>query len=336
MYDYDTFRSAIKAFEAELSKINTSKRSFPGYEVYKEINFVEPEPVVDFELAFCDGGNYPIFMSNYFVFQMNRVFASAWKGRKRIKYISVDFLTLTRWTAEGFSSSVYPLKSNLQAPSFDFLPREADTVVQYRELRGLDALKAASQLPRRIAEKKVAKALISDYTLVLDGLLQPECQAEWDAISEIRSLSKAGGHLVAGFAKTAALMDPGVFPLGMLDREGEWYVRLARVTSRDSDLYAAKLHRVALTPYFVELVAGDERSISDFFNALFSDSLDPHLPGYPHGLIDADRSARVGTREIERLRSEVLRVMQPELAKAVLRGERTLTTHDLLNALNSI
>ncbi len=336
MYEADAFKSAIKAFESELARLKASKRSVPGYEICEELDFVEPKPAYDFDLAFCDGGNYPIFNSSYFIFQLNRIFASSWKGRKRTGYFSVDFLTLTRRTAEGFSSAVYPLKASPGAAFGDVLPSEAETAVDYRELMGLDALKAASQLPRRIAEKKLARMLIGNHVVVLDGLLQPECQAEWSAIKELRSLSQASGYPIAGLAKTAALLDPALVPTALLDRQGEWYVRLARVTSRGSDLYAAKFHRAALTPYFVEVVAGDERSVEDLFSALFSDSLDPHLPGYPHGLIDADRNARVGMREAERLRGEMLRVMKPDLVKGILLGERTLGTHDLLNALNSM
>ncbi|WP_449461712.1 hypothetical protein PQ610_04860 [Tardisphaera miroshnichenkoae] len=336
MYDADAFRNAIKAFESELTRLSASKRRVPGYEICEELEFVEPMPAYDFDLAFCDGGNYTIFTSSYFIFQLNRVFASSWKGRKRTAYVSVDFLTLTRRTTEGFSSAVYPLKADSETPLVEVLPSEAETLVDYRELMGLDALTAASQLPRRIAEKKLAMTLIGKHVVVLDGLLQPECQAEWSAINELRSLSQVGGHLVAGLAKTAALLDPALVPAIVLEKEGEWYVRLAKVTSRGSDLYAAKFHRAALAPYFVEVVEGDKRLIEDLFNALFSDSLDPHLPGYPHGLIDADRNARVGMREAERLRGEILRMMQPKLAKDIMRGERTLGTHDLLNALNSI
>ncbi|MFQ1021317.1 hypothetical protein [Tardisphaera saccharovorans] len=336
MYDAEAFKSAIRAFESELVRLNASKRSVPGYEICEDLNFVEPKPAYDFDLAFCDGGNYPIFTSSYFIFQLNRVFASSWKGRKRTAYVSVDFLTLTRRTNEGFSSAVYPLKATSDIAVGDVLPSEPETVVDYRELMGLDALTAASQLPRRIAEKKLARTLIGDHVVVLDGLLQPECQAEWNTINELRSLSQAGNHLVAGLAKTAALLDPALVPTTLLDREGEWYVRIARVTPRGSDLYAAKFHRAAIAPYFVEVVEGDERSIEDLFDALFSDSLDPHLPGYPHGLIDADKNARVGMREAERLREEILRVIEPELAKGIVRGERTLGTHDLLNALNSM
>jgi len=336
MYDAEAFKSAIKAFESELARLNASKRSVPGYQICEDLEFVEPKPVYDFDLAFCDGGNYPIFTSSYFVFQLNRVFASSWKGRKRTAYVSVDFLTLTRRTTEGFSSAVYPLKATSDIAVGSVLPSEAETVVDYRELMGLDALTAASQLPRRIAEKKLARTLIGDRVVILDGLLQPECQAEWSAISELRSVSQAGNHLIAGLAKTAALLHPALVPTALLDREGEWYVRLARVTSRGSDLYAAKFHRAAIAPYFVEVVGADERSIEDLFNALFSDSLDPHLPGYPHGLIDADRNARVGMHEAEHLRGKILHMMEPELAEGIVRGERTLGTHDLLNALNSM
>ncbi|MFP3220256.1 MAG: hypothetical protein RXR41_03815 [Candidatus Marsarchaeota archaeon] len=342
--DEKAFGDAVLGFQEELKKAYSSSPPSSGVKIYPEPFFMHPTSVRDYQVTFCDGGNYPLIVTHFYALEVNRVFLSTWRGAKRLAYASIDFFSMTRQAGGYVSSVVWPLSFTVKgyglgAGDLEPIVRmdEENTLVRYRELGGLEALLKAAQIPRRIGERRLMAAAMAAGSgfFVFDGLLQAEVPQESSAIQKAVSLSEERGLMVAGFAKTAGLLDPGTLPKSIFTRTGEWYARIGETETRDSYIYAVRFHRSSLTPYVVEVSKRGAGDYDSFFRALFSDSLDPHLPGYPHGLLDADRHARVRRHEAERLRARFISKLPVEQAQEILRQERAITTHEALNLISS-
>lgn len=333
----DAFSSTVEQFQQELKKINTSSQSNANYHIYDQCNFEEPTRSEKYLMTFCDGGNFPLFLTHYYLVQLNRVFISSWSSRKRILHASFDFFSMTRQNGEFLSSVVWPITQKGDFPcGIDI--SDNDTKVRYRELGGFDAQIRASQIPRRLAERgALLKAMEkTEGYFIADGLLQAEVNSEQRLLQAASKLADEKGLMLAGFAKTAGLLDPGVLPRPIISKKGEWYARVGEIPSRESYLYVVKFHRKAIAPYAVEVSKHGKEDYQSLFSALFSDSLDPHLPGYPHGLIDVDRRARIGHREAERFKNYFLSRLPREVSQEIIRQERAISTHDILNAISAL
>ena len=306
----DAFSSTIEQFQQELKKIDTSSQSNVNYRIYDKCNFEDPTRSENYLMTFCDGGNFPLFLTHYYLVQLNRVF---------------------------LSSVVWPIAQKGDF-SCDVDISDHDTRVRYRELGGFDALIRASQIPRRLAERgALLKAMEkTEGYFIVDGLLQAEVNSEQRLLQAASKLADEKGLMLAGFAKTAGLLDPGVLPSPIISKNGEWYARVGEIPSRESYLYVVKFHRKAMAPYAVEVSKHGKGDYQSLFSALFSDSLDPHLPGYPHGLIDVDRRARIGHHEAERFKNYFLSKLPREVSQEIIRQERAISTHDILNAISAL
>ncbi|MEM2914852.1 MAG: hypothetical protein QXH91_05580, partial [Candidatus Bathyarchaeia archaeon] len=91
--------------------------------------------------------------------------------------------------------------------------------------------------------------------------------------------------------------------------QGKWYFKVAEATSSDHNavIFVTKLspkaqHVFRYEIYRQQFLKMSEENINEIFSHLAMNSQDIGFPGYPYGLIDADRFARVQDKEIEGFR----------------------------------
>ncbi|MDG6904678.1 MAG: DNA double-strand break repair nuclease NurA [Nitrososphaerota archaeon] len=283
-------------------------------------------------LAFVDGGNQEIIGAPNFSVQLNRVYSSAWKGRERAPWRlpRIEFFSSTySCFREGkiyFETSAIPSSANSER----YLPDPEDlsinsmdrTIMNGRQRAGIERV---GSIARKFSEWRMALRALDDLSagdiLVMDGTLQGNVTNE---VKYSRALSKAAkekGIVLTGLSKTSSVFTTSGLSLNgavsMLAKkekiEGNWYLPVAVSQSMDHDVYItiAKLNQFGDWVFRFEIQREEYEDIgreglAEVFSLLCENSTDATFPGYPYGLIDADRFARVSEDEVEYYRALVM------------------------------
>jgi len=296
-----------------------------GFKLIKEEKSVR-------KIAFLDGGNQEIIGAPNFSVQLNRLYAGVWMGKDRIP-ISLPIIEFFSTTFSTFKNNEIFYKTIIipSSPEFEkYLPNGDD--ISFNSLdrsitngnQRADIERVAS-IARRFSEWKyallVSKSLNSEDVLVMDGTLQSNFTHEGKYLKELISEVKDHQVILCGLSKTSALFTTTALSLlGAINKlsydnkiTGEWYYPIAESTSEDHDVMvlAVKLNVISDRVYRMEIPnyqfkSLSEKQINEILTGLAKNSSDATFPGYPYGLIDADRFARVSFNELEYYRGIVI------------------------------
>lgn len=200
-------------------------------------------------------------------------------------------------------------------------------------------------VPRAFAEWKMAAAVVQRElgegdVIVLDGTLQTGYGGEARLADALYGQARRRGVIVCALAKTTTMMGPGGIPVLYAAQEAArkaghrtWYMPLARRASGGDGsgfTLAVRLHRHSRFTYRFEVLRDqydslvDAGKLGDVIGSIAANSGDPSFPGYPYGLVSADRHARVRSTECTVHR----RVLLGELGRHEY--GRTMVDHTLL------
>jgi len=340
-----------------------------GNSDYETLPFV-PESFIpilesksDKRAAYIDGGNQEILGAPNFSVQINRLYFNVFKEQTRILPKSlpskIEFYSATlpdyRHDEIFYDTKIFPLKDELA----DLVPDEhhlsfssTDRTVTIGTQRA-DIERVAS-IARRFAEWEFAKHVIENELeegdiVVHDGALQTGFTNEQIYTKRAFDAATKKGVTFTGLSKTSALFTTtGLSLLGAVQKLAEeykvaesWCLPVAKVLNvhHNAFIYVVKLHENARHVFRYE-VYGDqarkmsEQGLGEITSVLAENSKDIAFPGYPYGLIDADRFARVSGNEIEKyqvlLLSEISKLGKwKDIARHVSSGD----AHSVLDML---
>lgn len=311
------------------------------------------------KLAFVDGGNQEIIGAPNFSVQLNRVYSMAWKGKirdrwslPRVEYFSSTFSCFKNDEIH-YETTVIPSIQDTEK----YLPDDKHLSFSSMERSLMNGNQRADidrvgSVARRFGEWRVALNALDELSegdiLVMDGTLQSNFKNEAEYVKALSAKASERGVVLTGISKTSAIFTTkGQSLLGTVNTlaetegiKGNWYFPVAESTSVDHDVIitVAKLNPVADWVFRVEIQRefynklGDQ--IEEIFSLLCQNSIDPTFPGYPYGLIDADRFARVSFDEVAYYRSLIVSEIS-KLGKAsrFLPHIHSGDAHDILNLL---
>lgn len=312
------------------------------------------------KLVFVDGGNHEVLGAPNFSIQLNRVYSCAWNGKKRLewKLPRVEFFSSTfscfRNNEIHYESSVIASDGE----SLDFLPDSQDLSFSSLDRSLMNGnqradIERVGSVARRFAEWRLAlKAVVGlspGDVLVMDGTLQSNFTNEGKYAKALVAAANARGIVLIGLSKTSTLFTTsGLSLLGAVNKlaeqskvQGDWYYPVAESRNVDHDVVisVARLNPVADRVFRVELQRDEYEKLGrsgaeEIFSLLCQNSCDPTFPGYPYGLIDADRFARVSYDEIEYYRSLIIsHISKMGHGSKFLSHIHSGDAHDLLNLL---
>ncbi len=284
------------------------------------------------KLAFVDGGNHEVLGAPNFSIQLNRVYSSAWNGKNRVawKLPRVEFFSSTY---SCFKDNEIHYKSSVMASgreSVDYLPDAPDlcfSSVDRSLMNGNQRadMERVGSVARRFAEWRLALRAVDELSendiLVMDGTLQSNFTNEGKYQKALTTAAKKRGIVLTGLSKTSTLFTTtGLSLLGAVNKlsenskiQGNWYFPVAESRSIDHDavISVARLNPIADRVFRVELQRDEYEQLGtsgleEVFSLLCQNSCDASFPGYPYGLIDADRFARVSYDEIEYYRGLII------------------------------
>ncbi|MDF1537904.1 MAG: DNA double-strand break repair nuclease NurA [Candidatus Thorarchaeota archaeon] len=319
----------------------------------------------DRRIAFLDGGNQEIVGAPNFSIQINRIYFCIFDGKKRvspenipnkIEYFSATYSDF-RDGQIFYDTIIIPLDDRYSG----YIPNEGDlsfnsmdrAVMQGNMRAGISRV---ASIARRFGEWEfsrhvIDKELQAGDIFVADGTLQAAFPNESQYVNRVFEAAKKSGAIATGLSKSCTLFtDTGLSLVGAIRLLAEkeqisypaWIyhpiVDIFEPTHRAS-LYIAKLNSVADRIYRYEIYQDQAKSLSDDdFNEIFSklaeNSKDISIPGYPYGLVVADREGRVRFNEMEGYRTMLLsELSQTGNLEKFKRYIQAIDTHDALDML---
>lgn len=313
------------------------------------------------KIAFIDGGNQEILGAPNFSIQLNRVCWNLWRGTERVSNLvpqRLEFFSGTFSTIRNdeifYDTRLFPL-AETEKP----LPSDADLSFNASDrsvMRGNQRadISYVVSIARRFSELVVARDVVENQLvegdiLVLDGTLQTEFPNENKYLGQLKDTAKSKGVVLAGLSKTSSIFtDTGYSLLGALDKlspeelkHAEWYYPIVDLARSDHYvvLLGVKLNSVTDRIFRFEIdrdqyLSLSELALNEILTQLVRNSTDFTFPGYPYGLIDVDRFARVATSELLYHRTMFLSQMaEANKWDKFRRHINAADAHSLLNTL---
>lgn len=307
-------------------------------------------------IAFLDGGNLEVLSSpNYSVHFIRLYFSIFDDGIKRQKTKipnRIEFFVAVESVFEKevlFKTRLFPLheehKNFLPDPK-DLVFSSIDETLQIgKERVNVSTIGGVS---RSFAEWNLASHLLKEEKIdlfVRDGTLHPAYTNEDTYAIKAQEAAIDSNTIFAGVAKTCRLFTTTGYSLiaavSKLARNSNindsWYFDnfvVSNNPSHKADINIAKLHDSAKFILRVELLKDQAQEKERAFALLASNSRDLSFPGYPYGLVDADKHAGVSQEELEPLKYLLL----SEFAKNnklqdMQDGSMAVTAHDWLDRI---
>ncbi len=318
------------------------------------------------KICYIDGGNLEIFGGANFSVQYNRLYFCIFdEYNKRVLPQTlpskIEFISATyakREPNEIYYSTIMVPITNI--PN-NILPKASDL-----EFNSLDRticlgirranISHVGSMTRRFCEWSFASAILKNELsagdiLVRDGSLQTAITNESKYSDHAYEMAEETEVILSGLSKTSSLFtSTGLSLLGAiaelaniyeLQRKAWYYYPVARNTQPDhkASIFVVKLHSESVYTFRYEIYREqaenmNQEEIMDLLNSIAYNSRDIAFPGYPYGLIAADKNARVAYQELEGFRvmffSEISK--QQKWSKFV-HHIRTQDAHSILNEI---
>ncbi len=309
--------SNITITDKDFILFNEEKKA--AVKIQKQNFFDIPDKKLDKKIAFIDGGNLEILRSPSLSLFFNRIYYTIYQNNKRIKNQLYEFYTLiTAVNKENklfFKTEYLFTKNKFEIKEYEFDSFDKTLTTGSRRV----SISLIGNIIRRFSELIVAKEFDSDY-VVIDGSLEPKYPYEEELIDLL-------GKKVCGLSKTTEL----------LTKNGNTVTtHLAKITDKktwchkiNDNLSFLKLH--SKSRYVFKFETFNE-NIEELLALLKQNSKDPIFLGYPYGLIEADKFARVSNKDKEMLKLQLQFKLKDkfELIEPYI---KSLDAHDVLDSI---
>ncbi len=265
----------------------------------------------DRKICCIDGGNNKVYRSPTDSIHLIRIYFNIFQGEKRVENIDpfTAFLT-SRFDGNCIEAELKPLNGSIPFGQSRFVLDESEVEEKTPT--------SAGHTVRKYLEWKALRYAVDEYLdegdiVVRDGVLQTTVESEREYAEEAyRKVEEAGAALV-GIAKTSSLMTTENYPLiasvqAIARESGKkmWYYHpIAHNSHPDhkGDLYIVKYHPSSDYAFRTEFYRDVEVDREEVLSQLAFQARDPIFLGYPYGMVDADKKARVTDEEVDYLKN---------------------------------
>lgn len=295
------------------------KFSGEGYRAHKiDIkNFHEIKPSLsNKKIAFIDGGNAEIIGSANFSLNLIRTCFAIYQNNKRIYSRKFDIFAFIHAVDEN--GEIYYKTSFFNAGNSIKLDEISFSSFDHTLMNGINRaeISSAANAIRRFMELKLAK-LVSDGKLadiiVLDGNLQSTLTNENKYLNEMYESCIKNNTVLSALSKTNSLFTENgnllSAVLSNISKLPSWfYYPIAEINNHNhkAEMFFVKLHDKSRHVFRFEIFNVQKSKAEEAISILASNSTDPIFLGYPYGLVEADRMARVSNTERESLKTMIL------------------------------
>lgn len=317
MFD-EAVEKILKSLDEGAMTAGYPKFSGKGYRAYKidAKNFHEiKKEDSGKKTAFVDGGNAEIISSAGFSLNVIRVCYVIHQNNRKTEFKKFEIIAFIRAVSKD-NEIHYKVSFFNQNPMA--LNEMSFSSLDYTLMLGTNRAEISSvaNAIRRFAELKAAKSIadgkIADF-IVLDGNLQSTVSSEKSFLDELYESCANNNVVLAALSKTSSLFtDNGNMMnvvLGSIGPSQAWnYHPVADISNPQhrAEMFFAKFHEKSKHVFRLEVFNQQKAKAQEAINILAANCKDPIFIGYPYGMVEADRIARVGNSEKESLRTMIL------------------------------
>ncbi len=316
---------------------------------FKEIKDVDSNN----KIAFIDGGSSEIIKSSNFSLNLIRIYYTTYKENKRINSKKQEFYAFTHTKNidnELFYNAEFTNNdnknnnieiNNLLPNNEDLLLSSFDETIKQGITRA--SISNVSNVIRRFSELKTAINLTDNLDendiIVLDGSLQCTFTNEKKYFEELYKKAEEKNIIISGLSKTTTLMtDRGNSIANALNKfniDGKWFynpVVEIKASNHKAEMAFVKLHESSKYIFRFEIHKEQKQHLNNVISLISNNCKDAVFIGYPYGLIEADRNARVSQQEKEML----LTLFSTKLGKDWEKIKESLSNVDAHEVLDNI
>jgi hypothetical protein len=293
------------------------------------------------KLAFIDGGNNCLLALPNFSIHLVRVYFNIFQQNTRLSSVSIpqriDFYVLAYASLKDtdifYNAQIFPLKNK----DSKYLPADLISFDSWDKTLIAGGFRAdinkVCTSARRFIEWHLAGFIAENELdegdiIVRDGTLQTSVTGESEYTNHAYEQAKRKGVLFSGLAKTCTLFtDTGNSLASVIHQLGNktiktdpwFYNPVVDINHPDhkAELFFVKLHPESKYVFRYEINKDqikelDKDDVGSVLSDLALNAKDICFPGYPYGLVDADRFARVQSWEVEQHRAMVLALLHDQ------------------------
>ncbi|MBN1644864.1 hypothetical protein JW851_02385 [Candidatus Woesearchaeota archaeon] len=250
------------------------------------------------KVCYIDGGNAEIIGAANFSLQLIRTYYTVYSGNARVANKKHDFYVLVSAKGDGnkikYEAETYNTHFRLEK-EFDALDKSLISGGHKIEPSKI------AEVIRKFAEIKMAceaiDALEKGDVIVRDGDLEPSITNEEKYYEQLFEKAKQKEIIITGLSKTSAVLtntgNSAASALSVISPDCEWYYLATPFIG------FAKLNKNS--KHVFRLDTSNKDRTGDVLGLLKTNSTDPCFLGYPYGLIEADKHARVTKKEQQQI-----------------------------------
>jgi hypothetical protein len=361
----------VEALERVITNVPMGQPSFgderyTAFDLSTEHFFPLPKRTSNGKIAFVDGGSAELLSAPNFTVGFIRVYFGLFKGDQRIEPTNlpsrIDFFILCYSTIKSnhitYKTEIFPVKEEWK----EFLPHIDDL-----EFNSFDqtlmsgnqrvAINRILDVARSFSEWHFAKFIIQNELekgdiIVRDGSLQTYVTNESKYANETYEAAMKKGVYFTAISKTSTLFTDTGQPLfasiqllseSSALKDSAWYYHpIVAITHPDhkAEMFAVKLHKNSDYVFRFEVLRDQVTKhnlgeVELIISSLSTNSRDVGFPGYPYGLIDADKFARVSMTEKTAYEFQFRAILssQKEIWEKISKFVRASDAHEVLNKL---
>ncbi|MEM3127136.1 MAG: DNA double-strand break repair nuclease NurA, partial [Candidatus Woesearchaeota archaeon] len=262
---------------AEGDSIDYEKTGYEPLPITKA-NFVKLEETKNKKIAFIDGGNACLIETPAYCVHFVRVFGALFQDDKKILNKKYECFVLG---AKNEIDLFWEGEKLDEIEAFGEIERVGDLVRKQCEII----------LSKKFAEK-------ADL-VVLDGTLEATTKNEEKLFSELYSAAEKNNCIVAALAKTTSLTTKrgasAAAYIASIGPQGTWECN--NIIKTNSKMHQANISFVKLNKNSKHIFRFETHNSKEVASWLLPHCNDASFPGYPYGLIYADKFARVSNEE---------------------------------------
>ncbi|MBI4143254.1 DNA double-strand break repair nuclease NurA [Candidatus Woesearchaeota archaeon] len=342
MFD-EAVEKILKSLDESVMTAGYPKFSGKGYRAYRidAKNFHEiKKEESGRKTAFVDGGNAEIISSASFSLNVIRICYVTYKNNRKIGLKKFEIIAFIHSISKDN-------EIHYQVSFFNQHPLDLDEMyfssLDYTLMLGTNRAEISSvaNAIRRFAELRIAKSIaderIADF-IVLDGNLQSTISGEKSFLDELYESCANNDAVLAALSKTSSLFtDNGnsmSIVLGRIGPPKAWhYHPIAEISNPEhkAEMFFAKFHEKSKHVFRFEIFNQHKARAEEAISILAANCKDPIFIGYPYGLVEADKIARVGNSEKESLRTMILAKLKNKNVESYLNSGNA---HEILDRIS--
>lgn len=294
------------------------------------------------KIAFIDGGNQEIFGAHNFSLQLIRIYYCIYQNNKRIEKGTYEAYALISAKKKEkslfFDVKMFFKNKVLDVADIGFDAYDETLSIGQRMVK----VEAVGDEVRKFAELSLAKDLCKNLDggfIVLDTTLEATVNGEKRLFDDLFEQAKKNKVTVGALSKTTSLLTENgnsiVAILNMISQDSHWFYHpLVKIDNplHKADILLVKLHKKSKYVFRLEVNNSHEPALNELLSLLADNSCDPVFLGYPYGLIEADKFARVANREVDLKRTQLF----VKLGKDFEKLKNYLNTKNAHNILDNI